>query len=208
MSRKRGNGEGTIHRRKSGCWCAQYTVYTAGGRKRKTVYGKTRQEVAAKLAKALSDQEGGLTFDAGNQTVGDYLNRWLYDSVRDTVRKGTFERHEQIVRLHIRPSLGSIKLKGLSPAQVQGFYREKLDSGLSPATVHKIHAVLHKALDQAVKWRLMTYNVSDVVTEPPQKRSERDALTLRQVWNFLEVAKGNVLRIHIVLTGQPTAPVL
>ncbi|HVF01110.1 MAG TPA: hypothetical protein VNA27_07195 [Rubrobacteraceae bacterium] len=36
MSRKRGNGEGTIHRRKDGSWCTQYTVYTAEGRKRKT----------------------------------------------------------------------------------------------------------------------------------------------------------------------------
>jgi integrase len=97
LSRKRGNGEGSIHRRKGGGWCAQYIVHTAKGRKRKTLYGKTRQEVAAKLAKALSDQEGGLTFDAGSQTVGEFLDRWLSDSVRDTVRKGTFERHEQII---------------------------------------------------------------------------------------------------------------
>jgi hypothetical protein len=41
VSRKRGNGEGSIHRRKDGSWCAQYTVYTAEGRKRKTLYGKT-----------------------------------------------------------------------------------------------------------------------------------------------------------------------
>ena len=59
MSRKRGNGEGTIHRRKGGGWCAQYTVYMAQGCKRKTLYGKTRAEVAAKLAKALSDVRAG-----------------------------------------------------------------------------------------------------------------------------------------------------
>jgi hypothetical protein len=47
VSRKQGNGEGSIHRRKDGGWCAQYTVYTAEGRKRKTIYGKTRAEVAA-----------------------------------------------------------------------------------------------------------------------------------------------------------------
>ena len=58
LSKKRGNGEGSIHRRKGGGWCAQYTVYTAKGRKRKTLYGKTRQEMATKLAKALSDQQG------------------------------------------------------------------------------------------------------------------------------------------------------
>jgi hypothetical protein len=49
---KRGNGEGSIWRRKSGGWCAQYTVYTTEGRKRRTLYGKSRQEVAAKLATA------------------------------------------------------------------------------------------------------------------------------------------------------------
>ena len=51
MSGKRGNGEGSISRRKNGGWMGQYTVYTAEGRKRRTIYGKTRAEVAAKLAK-------------------------------------------------------------------------------------------------------------------------------------------------------------
>jgi integrase len=45
---KRGNGEGSISRRKNGGWMAQYAVYTAEGRKRRTIYGKTRVEVAKK----------------------------------------------------------------------------------------------------------------------------------------------------------------
>jgi len=49
---------------------SQYIVHTAEGRKRRTVYGKTRKEVAKKLAKGLSDRENGLVFDAGNLTVG------------------------------------------------------------------------------------------------------------------------------------------
>ena len=73
MAKKRGNGEGSITRRKNGGWMAQYTAYTSEGRKRKTLYGKTRQEVAAKLARALSDQEGGLAFNAGNLTVEGWL---------------------------------------------------------------------------------------------------------------------------------------
>src|SRR5215211_5424493 len=86
MAKKRGNGEGSISRRKNGGWIAQYAVHTAEGRKRKTLYGKTRQEVATKLAKALSDREGGLTFDANNMKLDDYLRLWLTDSVRDSVR--------------------------------------------------------------------------------------------------------------------------
>jgi integrase len=190
VSKKRGNGEGTIHRRKNGGWCAQHTVYTGQGRKRKTLYGKTRQEVATKLAKALSDQQGGLSVDAGNQTVGEYLARWLKDSVRDTVRQGTFERYEQIIRLHIRPSLGSLKLKALSPVHIQRFYREKLDSGLSPATVQKIHAVLHKALDQAVGWSLVPRNATELVTAPRPAPNEIQPLDSEQVKTLLEAAHG------------------
>src|ERR671915_2542465 len=105
MAKKRGNGEGSISRRKNGGWIAQYTVYTAEGRKRKTLYGKTRQEVAAKLAKALSDREGGLLFDAGSLTVSEYLDRWLSDSVKDTVRLTTYQGEPADPLVDIKPSL-------------------------------------------------------------------------------------------------------
>ena len=45
MSKKRGNGEGSITRRKDGLYMARYTVETAAGVKRKTLYAKTRKEV-------------------------------------------------------------------------------------------------------------------------------------------------------------------
>ena len=94
---KRGNGEGGITRhKKSGLYMARYTVHTAARPKRKTLYGKTRSEVAAKLSKALADREGGFTYDAGKQTVEEYLARWLLNSVRDRVRQRTYERYESI----------------------------------------------------------------------------------------------------------------
>ncbi len=140
---KRGNGEGSITRRKDGLYMARYTVQTATGAKRKTLYSKTRAEVAAKLSKALTDREGGLTYDAGKQTVGEHLVRWLSDSVRDSVRQRTYERYESIVRVHLAPAIGKIKLKALTPAHVRGLYREKLDSGLAPQTVLHIHRALN-----------------------------------------------------------------
>jgi integrase len=74
VAKKRGNGEGSISRRKNGGWMAQYSVYTAEGRKRKTIYGKTRAEVSEKLTKALADRDGGIVYEAGNLTVGEYLD--------------------------------------------------------------------------------------------------------------------------------------
>src|SRR5215207_1993885 len=165
---RRGNGEGSITRhKKSGLYMARYTVQTATGPKRKTIYGKTRVEAAEKLTKAMADRDGGLVFDADNLKVGDYLARWLEDSVKDTVRQRKYERYEQIVRVHLKPALGCMKLKALTPTHVRGlFYREKLDSGLAPRTVNYIHTTLHKALKDAVADGLIPRNPSDAVKSP------------------------------------------
>src|SRR5918994_4478894 len=144
---RRGNGEGGITRhKKSGLYMARYTVQMATGKKRKTVYGKTRKEAAEKLTKAMADRDNGLVFDAENQTLGEYLQRWLDESVRGSVKPVTFENRERVVRVHISPSLGDIELKALAPAHLQGFYRAKLDQGLAPSSVHTIHSMLHTAL--------------------------------------------------------------
>jgi integrase len=198
---KRGNGEGSITRRKNGGWMAQFTVYTVKGRKRKTLYGKTRQEVSAKLVKALSDREGGLVFDAEGLKLGEYQDRWLKDSVKGTVRNTTYERYEQISRTHIVPMLGSVKLKALSPTHVRGLYKEKL-SCLSPRTVQYIHVTLHKALKQAVMDGLIPRNATDAVKPPQVRREEIRSMTLEQVKMLLDAAVGDrfealyVLAVH------------
>jgi integrase len=146
MAKKRGNGEGSISRRKNGVWIAQYSVYTLEGRKRKTIYGKTRAEVAERLIKAMADRDGGIAYDTGKLTVGDYLDRWLRDSVKGTVKETTYANYSYITRVHISPALGRVKLKNLTPAHVRGFYGEKARTNLSAATVKKMHVVLHRAL--------------------------------------------------------------
>jgi integrase len=179
---KRGNGEGGITRhKKSGLYMARYTVETLTGKKRRTVYGKTREEAHEKLVEALSNRNKGLVFDAETMKVSEYLERWLADSVRDTVRPTTFERYEQVVRLHICPVLGKLKLKDLTPAHVRGLYREKLDTGLSSRTVQYVHVTLHKALKQAVMDGLIPRNATEAVKPPQVRREEMRPLAPEQV---------------------------
>src|SRR3712207_5703584 len=112
---KRGNGEGSITRhKKSGLYMARYSVQTPTGPKRKTIYGKKREDAAEKLAKALADRANGIVYDDENMTVGDYLDRWLEDCVRGSVRQSTFYRDRCLVRAHVKPALGEIKLKKLT----------------------------------------------------------------------------------------------
>src|SRR5215217_9491332 len=205
MSRRRGNGEGSITRHKqSGLYMARYTVQTASGPKRKALYGKTRSEVAATLSKALADREGGLTYDVGKQTVEEYLARWLSNSVRDTVRQRTYERYESIIRVHLAPAIGTVKLKDLTPDHVSGLYREKLDGGLAAGTVLHIHRTLSKALKQAVMDGLIPRNVAGPVKPPQVRREEIRPLNRDQVCVLFEAVRGDRLEamyIVAVTTG-------
>jgi integrase len=92
------------------------------------------------------------------------------------------------VRVHIKPVLGRIKLKALTPAHVRGLYREKLDDGLAPRTVQYIHVTLHKALKDAVMDGLIPRNVTDAVRAPRGKGKEINALSPDQARAFLEAA--------------------
>ena len=93
------------------------------------------------------------------------------------MRPRTLSNYQLQVRRHIVPALGRIKLKSLSPAHVQGLYRQKLDSGLSSSSVRYIHAVLHRALKQALRWGLVPRNVADAVDIPKLVREEVRALS-------------------------------
>jgi len=197
---RRGNGEGSISlHKKSGLYMARYTVQTGAGSKRKTIYGKTRAEVSQELTKAMAHRDIGLVFDTNKLTLGQYLKRWLSDSVKDTVKQTTYESYERIIRVHLVPTQGRIQIKNLSPTHVRRLYREKLDSGLSATSVHRTHALLHKALKQAVKDGLLPRNVTEAVTAPRQIRREIQALPPEQARAFLQAAKSDRLEALYLL---------
>jgi integrase len=207
MTRKRGNNEGSIYEHwregKKVGYRGAYTVHTAEGPKRRYVSGRTREEVRLKLAKAMADRDGGLVFDAGNLTVGDYLDRWLSDSVRATVRASTYERHEGIVRTHLKPTLGRIKVKNLTPTHVRGLHREKLDAGLAPSTVRKIHSTLHKALSQAESDGLIPRNAAAVKAPRPDPE-EMHPLSADEAKALLKASRGErfeALYVLAITTG-------
>ncbi len=199
MAKKRGNNEGSISRRKDGRWEARYTVHTAEGPKRKVLYGKTRADVSAKLTKAMADRDGGLVFDAENLTVGEYLDKWLKGSVRGSVRQSTYDGYEIAVRVHIKPALGRLKLEKLTPAHVANFYQDRLAAGFAPASVNKWHVVLHKALDQAVKWHMVPRNVCEAVKAPRPTTGEMQTLSADETRRLLEAARGDRLEALYVL---------
>jgi integrase len=202
MTRKRGNNEGSIYEHwrkgKKVGYRGAYTVHTTEGPKRRYVSGKTREEVRRKLAKAMADRDGGLVFDAGALTVREYMDRWLKD-VKDTVRQSTHERYWSVIKQHIKPALGRLQLKDLMSAQVRWFYRERLDSGLAPATIYKVHSVLHKALNRAVSDGLIPRNAAAGLELPRITREEINPLSGEEARCLLDEVRGDKLEALYVL---------
>jgi integrase len=185
---RRSKGEGTIYQRKDKRWVGMYTVQTIDGKKKKAVYGKSKKEVRAKLTEAIANRDKGLVFDAGNLSVGEYLDRWL-QGIEDSIGERTWKRHESIVRLHLKPAIGSTKLAVLSPLQVQSLYRAKSRTHLAPGSVKRIHTTLHKALKQAVRWQMIPRNPCDSVDAPKGYRGEIKPFDKEQVKTLLATAK-------------------
>ena len=192
----RGDG---ITKRADGRFMGRAVVETPTGTKRKTVYGKTYEDVRKKLNKLRADADGGLVFDPGTLTLGEYLERWLSDSVRDTVRARTYERYEQLVRVHITPAIGRVKLKALTPGHVRGLYREKLEAGLAPRTVQYLHRTLSKALKEATDDAMIPRNAAASVKPPQARKEEIQPLSRDEVRSFLDTVAGDRLEALYVV---------
>src|SRR5215208_1657900 len=169
-----------ITKRKDGLFQGMYTAQTPDGPKRKYVYGRKYREVAAKLAEAMGDAARGVVVDDKNLTVGEYLDRFLEDVQRGSVRESTYSRDKYLVNYHVKRSIGRAKLKNLTALHLQQLYRDRLDSGLSPSTVQKIHHALHKALSQAVRWNLIPRNPADAVKAPAASAKEMHPLSAHE----------------------------
>lgn len=189
---RQANGEGTkVYVRKDGRPEVKYTVQTVAGPRRRTLTGKkgeNKEDLAARLGRILVSQEGMILDDAENLTVAEYLERWLEDSVRDNVTHRTEANYRLMVRQHIVPAFGAIKLAKLTPSRLQSLYRHLQDEE-KHATARYVHATLHRALGQALKWGMVNRNSATLVTPPRQKKSEVAALTREETGRLLGTAR-------------------
>lgn len=196
---RRGNREGSIVKRSDGRWMARASLPNG---KRRAVYGTTRQDVAAKLNAMLRDVERGMPALDERQTVAAYLDHWLASSVKPNVRPATYTSYARHVRMHLAPTLGRHKLTRLTPQHVEALWAAKLADGLSASTIQRIRATLRRALNQALKWELVSRNVAALANAPKATRPHFDPLTPDQARALIAAARGDRLEAlyHLVLS--------
>jgi integrase len=192
--KRRGHGEGSITKLGDGRWQGRVDLgYVKGKRKRKAVYGATKREVQEKLARARHQAEQGLPLPDERQTVGQFLERWLTETVRNAVRPTTYTSYASYVNNHLIPDLGKIPLAKLAPADIQAFLNTKRADGLTPRTVQYLRAILRRALEQALRWGLVGRNAAALTAPPRLDARDIEPLTHEQVLVLLNAIRGDRL---------------
>jgi integrase len=157
--------------------------------KRKVKYSKQQKVIKDWLLGQRKAIEDGNWVESDKVTLAAFLDRYMADIASHTLRPKTIQSYEYLIRLHIKPEIGNIKLGALRPDHLQNLYSLKLNQGLSNRTVQYIHAVIHKSLHQAMKWGLVNRNVADLADPPKVKRRIPQTLTLEQIKQLLEIVK-------------------
>jgi integrase len=156
----------------------------------------TKKDAERRLSDLLHQIDTGTFMKPGKTTLGEFLERWLKDYVWPNLAPRTAEGYETIVRRHLIPNLGNISITHLKPEHLQKYYSEMLSSGrcgsssgLSAQTVRHHHTALHKALQTAVEWGLLSRNIADAIRAPRAERQEMQTWGEEEVTLFLEAAK-------------------
>ncbi len=195
-------GSGSVYQRKSdGRYAASFIVEETG--KRKYLYAdiddNTEQNAYKKLQEALFQQKQGKLATGPRQTVKQFLERWFEDVHKFEVRETTYPSQVSILNIRILPAIGHIQLQKLTAQHVQNLYAGLAKRGLKPGSIHNTHVILHKALEQAVSWNLVSRNVCDAASLPKDEKHHPQMLTKGQMIALLKGSKGHSLEAFIWL---------
>lgn len=188
-----------------------------GGYKYKSKTFDTKDEARDWAADIRLQLKQGINFNSENATLKEYLLKWLKEYARPNVAPTTYDGYEMIVKKHIIPVLGDIKLKELKPIHIQSYQNNRLNKGkikgkggLSSTTVLQHHRVLSKALKQAVMWQLIPNNPCKSIQAPKKADIEIQVMTKKELKYIIDHADEKLKRVLIIAgyTGMRRSEIL
>ncbi len=169
------------------------------GNRRRTAHGSypTKTEAVRELRRVLTEMDAGTYIERTDVSTGDYMvNLWL-PAHRLVVRANTAANYEMVIRAHIVPALGNIRLQKLTAPMLTAFYGRLVEGDgptgrpLRAKSVRNLHVIVHKALKDAVAWGYLVRNPADAAKAPRQGRSKKHSIwTADEVRRFLDHVGG------------------
>lgn len=178
---------GHLRQRTKGSW--QICIYGTKGRYHETIQG-SRADAKARMIELEATHSKGVPLPKGKLTLGQHLDDWLNGYVKTRCSQRTYCGYESIVREHIKPALGHIELKKLTPQVIQAFYGSECKK-VSERSVAAYHRLLKQALSYGVRQENLGRNVCDLVDPPRWTGRVMRTLTPAELEVLLEGASSN-----------------
>jgi integrase len=158
-----------------------------------TIRGKNSAD-AKRLANARLIQLNheiltGTAIEPNKITVAEYFRTWLKHSAKPSVSTASYIRYKIVVEKYVIPNIGSHKLEKLKPLHIQAMHTKSLER-VSARTIQFNHRVVHRALEMAVKWQLLSRNPADAVDIPRGEQRQIQPLSEDEIVKLLESARG------------------
>lgn len=163
---------------------------SATGTRRQRIVGTFATKTEARKAEreAIVIRDAGTMLDRSKATVGEILDAWL-ESKAGQVSANSLRDYEGVVRLHLKPALGSISVQELTAGRVQEQYDQWRRDGLSARMVRGCHMRLSEALKQAQRLSIVAANVADAARPPRLERRTVQTWTAGEAMAFLHTAE-------------------
>ena len=163
-----------------------------------TVEG-TKKDAEKFLTEKQRELDTGVFIDSKDILLKDYLDYWYNEYCVPNLSPMTYESYEYNIKMHINPIIGNIKLKDLMPLDLQEFYANRMQKGLSKSSALQLHRIIHSALEQAMKWQLVIRNVADNVTRPKPEKYKAKVLNEQEVIKLIEVIETTDIYVPVMI---------
>ena len=159
-----------------------------------------KRQAEAELRKMIAEIEGGGICAPSAMKLADWMDTWLetyLPNIEETTRDGYREKIEN----YIKPNLGHLLLKNLSPKVIQEWINNLKKKGLSPKTIRNAYNNLNAALKKAVILQMIVRNPCEGTELPKLQKYQAQVYNVAMIQKALAAADSQSLYLMILLGG-------
>lgn len=199
MTKKRGNGEGTIYYNQSRKkWIGQYTdgLKSNGQPNRHSVSGDTRREVAKKLIEAQNSANKGILINNSKITLYELLCAINdEDLASNKIKEVTYKRTKDNLKIINKLNCSHLPIQKVTSELINSDLINNLKD-YSNSVICKIFGLLRKGFNKAVLLNIIPstpFNIDGLIIKPKSNNltKEIDALTIEEQLDFVNTLNNN-----------------
>jgi len=151
---------------------------------------KAADAVASTIRAKLQLGEFGFDEPKPAPTFKEYADSWIKITVPATCKESTVQDYKIILRLHVLPAFGDLRITDINRGKVKDFLLDKVNSGYAKSTASHmkdvISGVLNKALDDEIIQSNPALQLGKNILKTKDQKKHINALTPEELKQLLE----------------------